>query len=558
MSTNSSQENNKSADFLKHGSILAMASLIVRFIGMIYRIPMSNILGEEGNGIYAVAFDIYDIVLIISSYSLPLALSKIISAQNIKREYKNIGKTFRLALIFAVISGGVFGTALFILAEWIEKTIYPDYVGVHIPLRVLAPTIFIVALLGVFRGFFQGKKTMVPTAVSQVLEQVVNAIVSVLAAYLFIQWNVDSLEKSAWGAAGGTLGTCLGALTALLLVMFVYYIYRPVQKKLERRDKGRRLYSSSHIYRVLFLTILPIILSQTVYQISGLVDYYLFGDILGNKGVDPVTIKSMVGVYSSKYRLLTSVPIAISTSIASSMIPSAVAAYTQRDTEQLKYNILSGIKFNMIIAFPCALGYTVLGQGIVQLLFPSSNYVLGGHLLLAGSSAVIFYAISNVTGGALQSIDKMHIPVINSAISLGLHVILVMCLLKGTDLGIYTLIIGNVTFPIVVSVLNVVCIKRYVSDFHLKPIKTFFVPLSASLWMSIAVVVVNTLCNKGIGTFASNYIANAVSVLISLIVGVFVYFVVFLKLKGMTKEELFDFPMGRRLYLVAVKLKLME
>lgn len=557
MSTNN-QDNKKSADFLKHGSILAMASLIVRFIGMAYRIPMSNILGEEGNGIYAVAFDIYDILLIVSSYSLPLALSKIISAQNIKREYKNIGKTFRLALLFAIVSGGVFGILLFVFAGWIEKNIYPDYVGVHIPLRVLAPTIFIVALLGVFRGFFQGKKTMVPTAVSQVLEQVVNAIVSVSAAYLFIQWNIDSLDKSAWGAAGGTLGTCLGAFSALLLVVFVYYIYRPVQRKLERRDRGRRLYSTSHIYRILFLTILPIILSQTVYQISGLVDYYLFGDIMGGRGMDPVTIKSMVGVYSSKYRVLTSVPIAISTSIASSMIPSAVAAFTEKDTVQLRYNILSGIKFNMIIAFPCAMGYTVLGQSIVRLLFPSSNYVLGGHLMLAGSAAVVFYAISNVTGSALQSIDRMHTPVIHSAVSLGLHVVLVVCLLKFTGLGIYVLIIGNVTFPIVVSILNLLALRHYIPSLRLKPLKTFFVPLSASLWMSIAVVLVYTLSDKLFSSFLGGYMANAVSVILALITAVIVYFVVFLKLRGMTKEEMFDFPMGRRLYLMAVKLKLMK
>lgn len=553
-----SRDNRKSADFIKHGSILAMASLIVRFIGMAYRIPMSNILGEEGNGIYAVAFDIYDILLIVSSYSLPLALSKIISAQNIKREYRNIGKTFRLALIFALISGGFFGILLFVSAGWIETHIYPDYAGVHIPLRVLAPTIFIVALLGVFRGFFQGKKTMVPTAVSQVLEQVVNAIVSVVAAYWFIQWNIDSLDKSAWGAAGGTLGTCLGACAALLLVMFVYYIYRPVQKKLERRDRGRRLLSAGHIYRILLLTILPIILSQTVYQISGLVDYYLFGDIMGTKGVDPVAIKSMVGVYSSKYRVLTSVPIAISTSIASSMIPSAVAAFTQRDMKQLRYNILSGIKFNMVIAFPCAVGYTVLGQGIVRLLFPSSNYVLGGRLMLVGSAAVIFYAISNVTGSALQSIDKMHTPVIHSAISLVLHVVLVVCLLRFTDLGIYSLVIGNVTFPIVVSGLNLFALHRHVPSLHLHPIKTFFVPFSASLWMAIAVLLVYSMADKFFSTIMGGYMANAVSVILALLVAVFVYFVVFLKLRGMTKEELLDFPMGRRLYLMAVKLKLMK
>lgn len=556
MSTNK-QDRKRSASFLKQGSLLAMASLIVRFIGMIYRIPMANILGD-GNGIYAVAFDIYDIILIVSSYSLPLALSKIISSQNSRREYRNIGKTFRLSLWFAIASGGIFGTALFVCAGLIETHIYPAYVGLRIPLRVLAPTIFIVALLGVFRGFFQGKNTMVPTAVSQVLEQIVNAVVSVAAAYLFIQWNIDSLERSAWGAAGGTLGTCLGALTALVLVVLVYLAYRPVQKKWERRDRSRRVYSTSHIYRLLFLTILPIILSQTVYQISGLIDYYLFSDVMGARGLDAKTISSLTGVYSSNYRTLTSVPIAISTSIASSMIPSAVAAFTQKDTGQLRYNILSGIKFNMIIAFPCAMGYTVLGQGIVQMLFPSMNYVLGGHLMMAGSAAIIFYAISNVTGSALQSIDKMRVPVINSAISLVIHVILVLALLHTTNLGIYVLIVGNITFPVVVGILNIICLKRYIPGFHLKPLKTFFVPLSASLWMAIVVMLSYALFGRLFRSFAGVYVANALSVLISLIFAVLVYFVVFLKLRGMTKEELYDFPMGRRLYLVARKLKLMK
>lgn len=551
------KDNQRNASFLKQGGLLAMASLVVRVIGMIYRIPMANILGD-GNGIYAVAFDIYDIILIVSSYSLPLALSKIISSQNSRREFRNTGKTFRLSLWFAVASGGIFGTALFACAGLIEEHIYPAYAGLRIPLRVLAPTIFIVALLGVFRGFFQGKNTMVPTAVSQVLEQIVNAVVSVSAAYLFMQWNADSLVRSAWGAAGGTLGTCLGALTALFLVMFVYYIYRPVQRKLELRDRSRRVYTASHIYRILFLTILPIILSQTVYQISGLIDYYLFSDIMGSKGIDAKTISSLTGVYSSNYRTLTSVPIAISTSIASSMIPSAVAAFTRKDMGQLQYNILSGIKFNMIIAFPCAMGYTVLGQGIVHMLFPSMDYVLGGYLMMSGSAAIIFYAISNVTGSALQSIDKMRIPVINSAISLIVHVILVLLLLKFTGLGIYVLIIGNVTFPIVVGILNIVSLKRYIPDFRLKPVKTFFVPLSASLWMAIVVMITYALVSRLFGMFAGAYVTNAMSVIISMLLGMFVYFVVFIKLRGMTKHELYDFPMGRRLYLLARKLKLMK
>ena len=552
------QQTSQGSDFLKQGSILAMASLIVRFIGMIYRIPMSNILGEEGNGIYAVAVDVYDIVLIVSSYSIPLALSKIIAAQSIQKQYKNTGKTFRLTLLFAVVSGGLFGILLFAGSGFIETHIYPDYAGVRYPLRILAPTIFIVALLGVFRGFFQGKKTMIPTAVSQVVEQIVNAIVSVAGAYYLMKWNADSPFKSGWGAAGGTLGTCMGALFALLLVGFVYWIYRPIQNKLERKDQTKQLYSATHIYRMLIMTILPVILSQTVYQISGLVDYYLFGDVLGGKGIDSVTIKSMVGMYSSKYRLLTTLPIAISTSIASSMIPSAVAAYTKRDEKLLNDNISSGIKFNMIIAFPCAIGYMVIGQGLIRMLFPSSDYITGGKLMLAGSAAIIFYAISNVTGGALQSIDKMRLPVIHTAISLVIHIGIVVALLHATELNVYVLVIGNVTFPIIVSMLNILALKRYIPTFEVKPLLTFGVPLSASLWMGVAVAIVYTLMNRLCLTFLGGYMANALASLVSVAVGALVFFWMFLSLKGMSKQELFDFPMGRKLYLVARKLRLME
>lgn len=548
MSTNNER---KSADYLKQGGILAIASLLVRIIGMVYRIPMSNILGEEGNGIYAVAFEIYDLILIISSYSLPLALSKIISMQQANKEHRNTGKTLSVALRFAIVSGGGFGLLLFLGAGVIERTIYPEYSGVQIPLRVLAPTIFIVALLGVFRGFFQGKRTMIPTAVSQIIEQVINAIISVAASYLFMKWNIDNIQQAAWGAAGGTLGTCLGAASALLLVLFVYWMYRPIQAKLERRDRTNSEISSRQLLKILLLTILPIVLSQTVYNISGLIDYKLFGTISGAKGMDSVSIKSFIGVYSSKYRTLCSVPIAISTAIASSMIPSAVAAYTEKDVKQWKYNIASGIKFNMIIAIPCAMGMTVLGQPIVRMLFASSNYVLGGHMLTVGSVAVVFYALSNVTGGALQSIDKMRLPVIHSAISLVLHVGIVAALLQWTNVGVYALLIGNITFPIVVFALNLWAIKKYVPSYRQEIVKTFIAPLSAGVWMALAAVAVYGM----VGFIISS---NTIRTLLAVCAAVFVYFVIFLLLKGVTKEELFDFPMGRKMYVVARKLKLMN
>jgi len=237
--------------------------------------------------------------------------------------------------------------------------------------------------------------------------------------------------------------------------------------------------------------------------------------------------------------------------IASSMIPSAVAAYTEGDDEQWNYNVASGIKFNMIIAIPCALGLTVLGQPVVRMLFSSSNYVLGGHMMTVGATAIIFYALSNVTGGALQSIDKMRIPVIHSAISLVIHIGIVSFFLACTNIGVYALLIGNITFPILVFILNLRAIKRYVPSYRQEVIKTFFAPLAAGFWMALAAVSVYGLVGFVIGS-------NLIRTMLAVCVAVVVYFTAFLLLKGLTKEELFDFPMGRRLYLLARKMHLMK
>ena len=544
-----SYQKKSNTNFIKQGSILAAASIIVRIIGMVYRIPMANIIGEEGNGIYAVAFDIYDVVLIISSYSLPLALSKIIAAKRVNKEYRNIGKILRLSLLFALISGGIFSMFMYFGAGFIESQFYSQYTGVAIPLRVLAPTILIVAFLGVFRGFFQGKNTMMPTAVSQIIEQVVNAFVSVYAAYAFMSAHNLSQNIDAYGAAGGTLGTCIGALAGLLFLLFIYSLYYPVQKRHERKDRYHDTDSSGDIYKVLFLTIIPIILSQTVYQISGVIDYYMFGNVMDGKMAGDA-IKSLTGIYSSKYRLLISVPIAISTSFASSMIPSAVASFTQNDIRGVMNKISSSIKFNILIAIPCMFGLAVLGQPIIRMLFPSCDYVLAGKLLFFGSVAIVFYALSNVTGAALQSIDHIRLPAIHSAISLVIHIVLVFVLLSMTNLGVYALVIGNISFPVVVFILNYMAIKRYL-PYRQEVVKTFMVPLSASIWMSIVIVIVYFVLEFIIPIYY-------VQTLLSVGIGVVVYFCVYLLLRGASKEELYDFPMGLRIYHVARKLRLMK
>lgn len=535
---------NRKTNFIRQGTILAMASIIVRMIGIVYRIPVANIIGDEGNGIYGAAYEIYNLALILSSYSLPLAVSKLLSAQLAKGCYRTGKKIFTAALIFSCISGGLMALLIFFGAAFIETHFYSNFAGIAIPLKVLAITIFVVALLGTLRGFFQARRTMIPTAISQVLEQLVNATGSIFFAWSFIRGHADSEISAGWGAAGSTMGTLLGAATGLFFLVFVYIIYHPIVKKQLHRDRSIDDTGYFEIYKMLIATIIPVILGQTVYQLSGVIDSMMFSKLAAGDNVS-----TLYGVYSTKYKLLVNVPIAISSAMASSLIPTLVAAFTKGDRKAMKQKIAVSVKVNMIIAFPCALGLTFLGGPIVRMLFPSSDYKLGGWLLAAGSVAVIFYALSTVTNAALQGINLMRMPVKHAAISLLIHVVLLFILLKFTRLGIYTLVIGNVTYPLVVCILNAICVNRHL-HYRQEYRTTFIIPAISSVIMGGCALLIYRL---GYALLHSNII----SCIIAVIAAVIIYFVLILLLGGLNESDLPDFPMGMRIGRLAKKLHLM-
>ena len=535
---------NRKTNFIRQGTILAMASIIVRMIGIIYRIPVANIIGDEGNGIYGAAYEIYNLALILSSYSLPLAVSKLLSTQLAKGCYKTGRKIFIAAVIFSCISGGLMALLIFFGAGFIEKHFYSNFTGIAVPLKVLAITIFVVALLGTLRGFFQARKTMIPTAISQVLEQIVNAAGSIFFAWSFIRSHAESEIAAGWGAAGSTMGTLLGAATGLFFLVFVYIIYHPIVKKQIRHDRSINDTTYIEIYKMLIATIIPVILGQTVYQLSGVIDSMMFSKLATGDNVS-----TLYGVYSTKYKLLVNVPIAIASAMASSLIPTLVAAFTKGDKKGMKQKISVSIKVNMIVAFPCAFGLAFLGGPIVRMLFPSSDYKLGGWLLATGSVAVIFYALSTVTNAALQGINLMRMPVRHAAISLVIHVILVFILLKFTKLGIYTLVIGNVTYPLAVCILNAMCVNKHL-HYRQEYRTTFIIPGVSSIIMGACSFLIYHI---GMALIHS----NTISCLIALSAAVIIYFMLILLLGGLKESDLPDFPMGMRIGRLARKLHLM-
>lgn len=530
---------------IKQGTILAAASVISRIIGMLYRSPMAAVIGDKGNGLYSFAFEIYSIALILSSYSMPLAVSKLLSARFAKKEYKNADKIYKFAYIFAAVSGMVMALILFFGAGTIERL--SGHEGLALPLKVLAPTVFVVALAGTTRGFFQSRNTMMPTAVSQLAEQIINAIVSIVAAVILVRFAANEFDKARYGAAGGTIGTLFGALSSLMFLIFLFVIYKPRMRKHLSHDKVGVTVSNEEVLKLIVATIVPVILSQTVYQSIGVVDGFMFGNLY--KGSDST---ALYGIYSSKYRLMVNVPNAISSALASSMIPSLVSLYTLKNFVEFRARLKTSVKFNMIIAFPCAFGISALSGMIMKLLFPTTDTVISGRMLMYGSIAVLFYALSTVTNAALQGMDRMRLPVRHAAISLLIHIPLMVILLKFTKLGAHALVIGNIIYPLIVCALNWVSVARY-ANYRQEVKTTFIIPLLASSVMWVETFCLSRLMAK---VLPVNYITNALITIICIVNACLVYFIMLFVLKGVTREELKEFPMGGRMAKFADKLKI--
>lgn len=522
------------------GSILALAGIISKIIGFIYRIPMANYMGNTGNGLYSVAFGIYNVALTLSSYSMPLAVSKLVSERRAKKEYKNSHRLFLHALFLAVLSGLAACLVLYFGAEQLAE-IYQKP-GLERPLRVLAPTTFIVALLGTCRGYFQGQKNMVPTAVSQVVEQLINAIVSVVATAVFVASCPLVEQQASYGAMGGTCGTLAGAGTALLIFVGLFVAKRKgIREELGGKDEATE--ESALLCKAILLTVFPIIISQTIYQLGYTIDDYIFGNLMAYRGANVVETTNLQGVFHTQYNQLVNLPVAIATAMAAATLPSIVASYSVGDKSRIKEKINLVLKLNMLIAIPSAVGLAVLADPIMYLLFPTLRQyqLVATRLLLTGSSAVIFYALSTLSTSVLQGCNHMRKPVVHAGISLTVHILLLTVLLRFTDLGVYALIIGNVTFPLMTCFLNLRSLRKLL-DYHLEWKNTFLGPLlSAGIMGVIAYGIyqmVLVLCPASWNELS----ARLLGLILAVVLAVLVYAVCLLKFRVLSKEELQAMP----------------
>jgi len=535
-----------SKNFLVQGSILAVASILVRIIGLIYRIPMTRLIGKEGMGYYDYAFEVYNFCFIISSYGMPMAVSKLVAGYTAKKEYKSAFKTFIGGLIVATVIGLTLCLLVYFGADVIATRLLANS-AIAIPLKVVAPTILICSLLGVVRGFFQGKGTMVPTAMSQLVEQIVNAIVSVAAAYALEVSHSASKNIAAFGAKGGVTGTLVGGIFGLALLVFIFVINLPMFSRQMRNDEHADE-GMTDLIKLLLVTVIPVMLSQILTRSNGLIAIALYNNVMAGKGVSSEDYTSMYGIYSSMYLVLENIIIGITSAITMAMIPSIVSANEAGTFEEVEHKANMCLKFNLMIAIPASFGLAVVGAPVIRLLFGENEPVVK-NVMLIGASAALLYTLSVLFNTIIQSIYKMMLPVRNSAIAIIIDVVALFIMLKFLNMGIYALVIGNLILPAVVIILDgKILVKTLGMRFELRT--SVIIPLISSIIMSIVVALTYFLIDALTGQYAIGVIA-------SILLGMFVYFVCEIKLRGVTEHELISTPKGQFIVNFAKRLKLM-
>lgn len=537
--------------------ILAAAGIISRIIGLLYRSPLQRVIGDLGMGYYHSAYNYYTIILLVSSYSIPAAISKVIAQKLGVKEYRNAHRLFRCALAYVLIVGGVaslflyFGAGLFVSEEAVPV------------LRVFAPTIFVYGILGVLRGYFQAHKSMAQTSVSQILEQVANAVVSVGAAYLLIRASFGDLsmptestaqvERATRGAIGSALGTGAGVLIALVFMAGIYALNRGIIWKRIARDRHEKVDSYGELFRTITMVVTPFILSTAVYNLSSTVNNTLFTKYYPVwSGADSVEIYADWGVFSGQALTISNIPIAFASAMAAAMLPTVAQYIAAKDVEGAKEKIGTAIQTTMLISIPCAVGLFCLAQPVTGLLFSddAETLQLAGNLLMTLSLSVIFYALSTLNSQILQGLGKLNVPIVNAAISLAVQSVVAIFLLRTTSLGLYSIAIANTIYSGLMCLLNQLAVRRAIG-YRQEIKRTFVIPFVASALMGALAWAVY----EGLLLITSS---PSISVIPAVLVGAAAYFVFLLLFGGVSESELRAIPKGYLLVKLAKKCKLMR
>lgn len=564
----------KKQSFMINVSIILLAQIAVKILGMVYRMVITNIggFGDQGNGYYSSGFQVYTLLLAISSVGIPNAISKMTAERNALGDYKGAHKIFKSALALFTIVGLIGTFLLFFGADFIAQTIIGLPKTKYV-LMALSPSILFVCVSSVIRGYFTGMDNMQATSNSQVLEQVFKCVLTILIVYCMAKITIfpdDPDSNAAALAAGANFAT---SLATVLSCLYLFVFYKKRKKAIWKKVRGTTVPTIQKPLGAMFKSILmisiPISLGAIISAINRIVDtatisrgiQTAFSAMIPAYGNTAAIINPTINQLEeeavrlagvlSKSDTLINLPIAMNIAFATVLVPSISGALAVGDKKEASEKVTYSLLISILLILPCAVGYIALAQPIYQILYPNAQ--LGYDLLQISAVALIFIALNQTISGSLQGIGKIYAPATGLLIGCIVKFILNVILIRQPQINIYGAPISSIVCQVIsfsygFTVLSKqLSLKLTLGKYVLKPL------LAAGIMGGVALGVYKAAI-LGLGALISSaFISNLITTLLAILIAAVVYFILVACFRILSAHEIEMLPMGRKLLAVLKK-----
>lgn len=524
--------------YLGGAALLAATVAIVKVVGFFYKIPLYNLLGDEGTTHFQVTYTIYNLLLTISTAGIPVALSRLISSARATGRTAQVKRLFSMGLA-TFVPVGLAGTLLMLLFPQQLANMMGDP-EIPLGIQVLAPAVLFICIVSVYRGYAQGHSYMTPTAVSQIIEVVCKLVIGLAIAWVLLSRGADSATVSAGAITGVTIGIFL---SIPVMMWYKSSLDRRMKYPSNPRDKadGRR----ATVKQILTIGI-PVTLASSVMTIITLIDTRLVLQRLQTgAGFDFETAKVLYGVYSKGLSLF-NLPAAFITPITVAVVPAIAGALARRDSREAKTVMESSLKVTNMLALPAGVGLSVLAYPIFTVLFPDSNEN-GPRLLMYLGIASYFVCTYLITNAILQANGNERLALVTLPLGGAVKIIVNWVLVGNPNIGITGAPIGTLCCYTFITALNLIFINRKVRQ---KPsfLKSFIMPAICTIIMGAAAWASYGLISRaGSALLGTERFATAIYMVASIGIAVVIYGIMIIVTGTVTTKDMELIPKGDKI-----------
>lgn len=512
-------------------AILSAAGMMVKVLSILYIPFLLRIIGNEGYGVYMAAYQVYVFIYVLGNSGIPVAISKMVSELIAVNNYRDAVKGFKIARFVLLILGTVLTVLMMILAHPLAKFVH--YEKASLAIFALAPAIFFTSVASTYRGYFQGRGNMTPTAVSQVLEQITNTILTLVFAGLLIKNGIAA------ACAGGTIGTSLGALVSAGYLIVIYEKNRRFKvPKGYKEMEVPRLTNKQILMRIIYYS-LPLTLSVGLNYAGNFVDLANVKIRLISAGYSDAAGSALFGILT-RYQQLLNVPIAIISALSAAILPAIASAIAVKDKKRALDRIHYALRFCFLVAVPSAVGLAVLSRPIFTMLF-TSKFADGAILMKYGSIVLVLMSIVQIQNAILQGMGKLYLSTFYLTLGIVGKIVTNYILVGIAQINILGAVFGSMVCFVIPMLLNHKLIIRLVRG-KINLFRHAVKPVVSSAFMGLAAYITYYLIDKGVGMFIRGYFTNALATVGAIVVGGIVYFYGLVVTGGINEEDFSALP----------------